>query len=206
MSPGLPEPAATAPAFLQCIVELARAETNPVLLLLEGVTRLERERRYPEGGLSLMDGHWRCFYHCHAAPEKPEEEHGHFHFFAACETEDAPAWTHVAALSMDHEGQPLRWFTVNRWVTDGPWVAAPALRALLQWPDMGGEIALLQRWLSLVVRFYAPAISHLLEQRDRMLTEIKPEAAQRTILEDRQIYLLSARPVDVQADLVAALA
>lgn len=202
----VPAAAEVAPAFFRCIDALAQQHTNPVLLLLEGIDRLESQRRYPEGGLSLMDDRWRCFYHCHDAPQRPPEEHGHFHFFAACEAPGGSrSWSHVAALSMDGEGQPLAWLTLNRWVTDGPWLAAETLAGLLNWPTVRDETPLLQRWLALAAQFYAELILELLTCRDRNLMEIKASAPQADILEDRSVYQLSARRVDLRADLTTAL-
>jgi len=204
-SPALPEVSEAALGLLHCIEALAQEQTNPVLLLLRDVARLEAGRRYPQESLLLMGDRWRCFYHCHDSPAKSPEEHGHFHFFAACGDGTVRRWTHVAALSMDQQGQPLCWFTVNRWVTDGPWVAAQALGGLLHWQQVGEKIPLLQRWLSLAAQFYAGTILDLLSQRDHKLMEIKPASPQADILEDRKIYLLSRQQIDLRADLTATL-
>ncbi|NIR60961.1 MAG: hypothetical protein GWO02_16345 [Gammaproteobacteria bacterium] len=187
-------------AVLECVRAMGARRSNAVLELLAGHEPVQR-RRYPEGGLRL-GGAWRAYYHCHPAPRRPPAEHGHFHVFAALP--GGQAWTHVAGLSMDRLGQPLRWFAVNRWVTGGVWVAAPALAAMvarLPVPDAG----LVERWLAALLVMHRRALAGLLRARDRRLTEVNVGLAGGDIFESREVYELAERPIDLTTSLERVL-
>ena len=183
--------------LLAILQEMAAQKTNAVLELLSNIDHLETERPYPETGLLFAADRWRAFYHCHEATSMHPKEHGHFHIFTAVGNQ---AWAHVAGLSIDAEGQPLQWFTVNRWVTDGPWLERDKLRSQLKTAVADiREGGLAGRWLVALLQLYHDTLTDLLIKRDE---QIQLNLKGRSLIEalnDRDIYSLATQPIDLQS-------
>lgn len=189
-------------ALFACLQEMAADSSNPVLLTLAGVERLERGRRYPDAGMDFAGRRWRAFYHCHDSGPTATGEHGHFHIFT---TAGKQGWAHVAGLSIDALGQPLQWFAVNRWVTDGPWLEAGDLPQQLAAATDCAADPLVGRWLQALLQLDQAGLAELLARRD---TELQRHTAGRDIAEvhaDRTLYSLATRRVDLQSLLEHAL-
>lgn len=178
---------------------MAAQQTNPVLEVLgEQVDQLRQEVKYPAEPLDFQQGSWRAFYHCHAVPDNGLEEHGHFHLFI----QHQEHWVHLAALSMDKQGQPQAWIAVNRWVTDGPWLAEPELRHALQNAEYAfKELSLLESWLLAMVQVFRLEIMQLLVERDEMLRQINKKNDESVLLDDREIYTLATHNIDLLSKL-----
>ena len=194
--------AATAAMFAEGVPLMRR--------LLPSGSELEAWANYPGGGLLCPASGSRAFYHVHPPGEREAGEHGHFHFFlprSAMDDRAAPLiappdadsaehdFVHIAALAIDASGLPLRWFTVNRWVTDEWLFPATAVSAGLgrfSLAGAGGD-ALVNRWLTAAVHVWRPVIVDLLERRDARL------AAARYDGEDRALEVLSSAPADLDA-------
>lgn len=164
--------------------------------------------RYPPHDIVNGGRRTRYFYHCHP-PEARGAEHGHFHLFVDRAAVPGPALfappdgappphaevTHLAALAIDAQGLPIRWFTVNRWVT-GEWLfPAPSLVPLLTDYDLNGPEgdALVNMFLGAIVRLSASVLADLLAERDRIIARpgFDPEA--------RSVEILSSVAVDLGA-------
>jgi len=189
--------------LLVILREMAAQKTNAVLGVLGNIAHLETEQPYPESGLRFAGDQWRAFYHCHESASMHPNEHGHFHIFTAIGNQ---AWAHVAGLSIDIEGQPLQWFAVNRWVTDGPWLERDRLLAQLGSARADtGEEGLPGRWLVAMLQLYHDSLTGLLTERD---TQIQLELKGRSLIEtldDRDIYTLATQSVDLQSMLEKTL-
>lgn len=227
-----------AQALLATLQAFAAAQTNAVLAVLDDPARIVAERKYPAGSLWFGGGLWRAYYHCHApvgtrsdthsTPAAQAGEHGHFHLFrrlpparygrrdadpfaeeTGCPTQDtAPQWSHLAALAMDHQGLPLRWFAVNHWVSGGVWLSAPQWEAVLAMPGKAGEApdtpqALTGAWLFAMLGLYRDTLVELLHARDAFLQALPP--TQSSWLEGHHYYELASRPVQLLDTLHAAL-
>jgi hypothetical protein len=179
-----------------CLQEFAAQRTNAVLLTLADVDRLESDRRYPESGLTFADNRWRAFYHCHEADSQHPHEHGHFHIFSDTGKQ---AWAHVAGLSIDVSGQPLQWFAVNRWVTDGPWLERAEFLHRLDATSDHEVAPLTGRWLFALLQLYRSNLSDLLTQRDAQIQLHAKNRGRAAVLEDPAIYTLAAQPVELQS-------
>ena len=188
----MPDPQQTAAKHLyHVIVEMARMETNPVLEVLgEGVLP-EQGVKYPEQKLAFGRDDLLAYYHSHPEPWLRPDEHGHFHLFTRNCKEHKPGWAHIAALSMDSEGQPRQWIVTNHWVTGGDWPDASVLHACLQRVMMidSGHVSLLEAWLYYILKIYLPDMESLLRHRD--------EAASEAGLDNRERYDLAEMPVDL---------
>jgi hypothetical protein len=195
-------------AVVACLQEMGQARTNPVLDVLEGAGRVETNRKYPRTYLHPGGPGWRAFYHCHPAPCRSPAEHGHFHLFARVQGQGGKdeSWTHVAALSMDAMGQPLRWFAVNGWVTGGRWLSAHQLARLIEAVPVRHEGSAAERWLAAMVGVHRREIEALLNERDRSLAAIAGSRATDEVLGDRAVYELAQCPVRLLEKLNEVLA
>ena len=183
--------------LLAILQEMAAQKTNAVLALLGDVNHLESAHPYPATGLLFAENCWRAYYHCHESTPIHPKEHGHFHLFTAIGHQD---WAHVAGLSIDKQGQPLQWFTVNRWVTDGPWLERDGLLAQLKMAaedDEQGDLA--GRWLAALLQLYRDTLCCLLARRDAQLRLRRNGRSQVETLDDRDIYTLATQSIDLQS-------
>jgi hypothetical protein len=183
--------------LLAILQEMAAQKTNVVLELLGNIGHLKTGRSYPENGLLFSADRWRAFYHCHEATSMHQKEHGHFHIFTAIGNQ---AWAHVAGLSIDAEGQPLQWFTVNRWVTDGPWLERDRLLSQLKTAAAdSGEESLAGRWLVALLQLYHGTLTGLLIKRDEQIQLRLKGRSKIEALDDRDIYTLATQSIDLQS-------
>lgn len=184
---------------LTLLQEMANRKTNAVLQVLADVEQVELERRYPESGLLFADKRWRAFYHCHEATSMHPDEHGHFHLFSDLGDE---SWAHVAGLSIDANGQPLQWFMVNRWVTDGVWLQQGGffqqLALVLKNDESDGLVA---NWLISLLQLYRATLFDLLEKRNTAIESHLKGRSRLEVFEDRDIYTLATQPINLQATL-----
>ena len=181
--------------------------------LMRRVVSADQEIRlwshYPENDVVNGDLGCRYFYHCHPEEEREFGEHGHFHIFlgkAAMAKSHAPLIpapktkakradvVHIAALSVDTNGLPVRWFTVNRWVTDEWLYPAPDIIGLLPQFNLAGSNGdpLVNDWITAMVQLSRPHIAALLTQRDTELALRDPSG------EDRAAEILSLSTIDLE--------
>lgn len=176
------------------LLAMGEAGRNPVLEVIPAGAAPEAQRHYPDPYLEFVQGALRTYYHCHTQPTRIEGEHGHFHLFIQS---GHGHWTHLAALSMDSQGQARAWFTTNRWVTDEAWLGCEVLK-LMPLPEPGDEpLPPLQKWLLGMLHLYHEELRSLWTARDEYLMRIMANAEQADILEDRNHYVLSQIPIDL---------
>lgn len=155
--------------------------------------RHERWSHYPKGDRIDYDSGAQYFYHCHRE-NYDSTEHGHFHCFIRYEhipklIKPAPLsdWdlfidnpmTHVVAIGMNQLGQPIRLFTVNRWVTSEIWYRAQHMPKILKRFKMNktddSYWQVLDKWVEGMIHLYAPQIAWLHQDRDRKIALYKQE-------------------------------
>lgn len=187
---------------------------------LQGAARHQRMAHYPKGDrIDAVTGA-QYFYHAHRE-DFGTEEHGHFHCFLRCHavparlrplplpppTEKADAaMTHLVAIAMDRHGQPIRLFTVNRWVTHDIWYAARHHPLLLKrfgfdlsGSGSSGDVywGVLDRWVTGMLQLFAPEIAWLAVARDRAIAAWQREHGGADPYEARQLEELSSLPIDL---------
>jgi len=157
----------------------------------------------------------RWFYHAHPPEERGPGEHGHFHLFLdrsafadagaplAGPADDGAARAdvvHVIGVAVDPVGLPVRFFTVNRWVTDERLYPADAIRARLTSFELRHAPGdpLVNAWLTALVAVFADEIGMALAARDAALAQAGD------CFEDRGLELLST--VDIDLDRAVELA
>jgi len=109
---------------------------------------------------------------------------------------------HIAAIAIDSGGQPTRIFTTNRWVTGESWYRADDVIGLLDRFRVDGDhpSALLNNWLTSLVRLFQPEIAALLRKRDKAILE-RRWRWRSNVLEDPRLEIPSSVDVDLEARL-----
>lgn len=185
-------------AAVEIPLRYARRGLGMAQLAQAGAARFEPWRHYPRG--DARDGlhGTQFYYHAHGSRRTLAAEHGHFHLFVR---PDAGGFHHLAALSLDALGRPLRWFTTNRWVTGEQYRDAAALAPLLDAFTLRctGRLAPLAAWLQALVHLYRPQLGLLLRRRDAMLARHVGGRDLDSVLEDRRLDVLSQTRIDLPA-------
>lgn len=160
---------------------------------LAGARHFVELAHYPRQDVRDAQAHTGFFYHAHRRDDP--SEHGHFHLFAYPPQQP---FFHLLALSMDHRGQALQWFTTNQWVTGGDWANADDLIATLHTFQVQthGRLAPIARWLTGMVRLFLPDLIELIRQRDQAIADQAPHDLS-SVLNDRQRDVLSTCSADV---------
>lgn len=161
----------------------------------------------------VVNGRHSCryFYHAHPPDEREDDEHGHFHLFIGKdaladvieplrsppplgEGEKRADVVHLAALAMSYEGLPLRWFAVNRWVTDEWLYPADTLIPHLHEFDVRGDDGdpLVNDWLTSIFQLSIDDIGPLLAERDQVL------GCKDLTGEDRNLEIVATRDIDLE--------
>lgn len=198
---------------LEALRLMGKAGTNPVAQVLKHQGDFIVFDHYPKGDIYDDDSASQYYYHAHRAHTG---EHGHFHTFIRAKglpahMEPAPydgsaerplgdeAICHLVAVSMDRSGLPVALFTTNRWVTGETFYGAmDVIRAL---PRFGVEhvdpCLATNRWISALLRLFAPQIEGLLRCRDATIAEWQTKHPERDVFEDRDLEVTSHIAVDI---------
>lgn len=189
-----------AESLATCLLEMAAAETNPVLQVINPELPLQENKKYPANLLPFNQTGWKAYYHCHpahrAGNHRFKGEHGHFHLFV--QTHNKPeTWSHLAALAMDPMGQPLGWFTVNHWVTGEAWEPAENLITFIKSIPYNKQTGLVERWLLSILALSHDKVKNILLERDEILKQQQLKTKIEDVKQDRGIYLLSEISVDL---------
>ena len=215
MSPQVPAPRwptvaqqrAAAQTALAVQLRYAQAGVSLAQAALGGAREFVELRHYPAHDATDPATGTEFYYHAHGSSRRPAQEHGHFHLFkrftpealanlppAVClpgeSAQAQPGFVHIAALSLDARGLPLRWFTTNRWVTGERWLPAQAVIDCLPGlrPRARGRLAPVGEWLNAVLQLHAQPLAALIRRRDRL---VQPHQ-----FEDRRVDVLSQCRVD----------
>lgn len=192
--PGTASLHASAQTALAVPLRYAQAGTSLAHAALAGARHFEVLRHYPERDVVDTAAGTRFYYHAHRLNDP---EHGHFHLFV--HGHRPGEFMHLAALSLDVNGQPVRWFTTNRWVTGEHWrPAVQLLPALRRWRvQTGGRLAPVAHWLSAMVALYAQELVQLLRERDLRMAPLfqgRSRAETEAVFEDRSLDVISTCP------------
>ncbi len=191
----------------ESLTMMGAADSNPVLQVLPCPHEIVQGKKYPPGNLQFGGLGLRAYYHSHARPHVRRDEHGHFHVFIHMPDDNEVHWSHLVALSVDAQGQPQKWMTVNRWVTGSRWCLAGELdAALATLPVEPADLSPVELWLYSLLCLYRPEIRGLLEKRDTRIHAMTVDKELTQVLEDRRIYTLSEAGTDLLEDLAPLFA
>lgn len=182
------EPIDAAAVVIDTIVQMA-GEARPLMQRVLPDADVHWWSHYPDDDARDEKTRSRWYYHVHPPGTRDPAEHGHFHLFlhrtqldiaarplaAPAEGEAAPAHvTHIAGLSVDHDGVPRGWFATNRWVTDEFLYPAETVIAHLDRynVDNTSEDHHVNRLLTAMVALYRVELAELLRARDAGLAKL----------------------------------
>ena len=148
-------------------------------------------QHYPKGDRidKLYGGQY--FYHCHRE-NQDTAEHGHFHCYlrqsgipkhiprkTGLKWRADNSMTHLIAIGMDLFGQPIRLFTVNRWVSDETWFDAKHAPHLIKRFKLSltnpSPWQIIDCWVQGMVHLFMPQIIWLLQARDHQMAAFQHE-------------------------------
>lgn len=215
----LPSRQRIARALVRTVSAMAR-DGRPLMARILPPDEVAAWDHYPDDDARDPASGCRYYYHVHEPGDRPDDEHGHFHLFLPrClfvaltpmavppdDDPERPELVHLAGLSIDHQGLPLRWFATNRHVTDeymypGLLVARRLPRFRLS--GTGGD-PLVDRFLTQMVHLYRDDLTGLLVQRDATLLALGARRAGRKPFE-RGHDVLAARAIDLDSAIESLL-
>ena len=216
--------AQAAEVVVDCHRVLAKSGENMVSELLRGIETFYEWDHYPDGDIYDHETHSQYYYHAHPKEERPGE-HGHFHTFlrpkgmpkglkpAKIPEYEAPEdpddnLSHLAAVSMDDHGVPIKLFTVNRWVSADVWYRAEDVITMLDHFDM--DLAhpswVLNQWITGMIHLFRPQIEALLIERDRIFAAWQAEHPDTNAFKDEDLEVLSTLDISVDDQVRAVTA
>lgn len=138
----------------------------------------------------------RFYYHAHPSHQRSSDEHGHVHVFQHLGEKD---FVHVVGISLNHRSEPIRLFTTNQWVTAERLRSAAELGPLIDGFEVKvrGCHAPLARWVTAMVRLFAPQIHRLVLRRDEMLQRRAERVDRAALLEDRRLDVISQQRISL---------
>jgi len=171
----------------------AQAGTSLAQAALAGAKTCVELQHYPAKDVADAVTDNRFYYHAHASHRSSLEEHGHFHLFHYGQSGKSEDFFHIAGLSIDAYGSPLRWFTTNRWVTGERLRQANQIeRILLDFRiQVRGRLSPIAAWLSAMVRLFSSDIAKILHARDAILKQRLAHSRRAIVLEDRALDIVS---------------
>ncbi len=175
-----------------------------------------RFNHYPKGDRIDYKTGGQYFYHCHRE-NKDMDEHGHFHCYlrqkfipkhikprplADWDKHIDSPMAHLIAIGMNRLGQPIRLFTVNRWVTSETWYDAKHAPNFIKRFKMtlcdDPYWQPLDQWVEGMLHLFAPQITWLHQERDARMAQHANDYPNENIYEYRDIDELSEIPIDLQ--------
>ena len=186
---------------------------------------LEKKRRhqfmdhYPKGDRIDYETGAQYFYHCHRE-DYETTEHGHFHCFlrykhipSTIKPTPLPDWdknidnpmTHIVAIAMNCYGQPIRLFSVNRWISFEVWYDAKHTSRFIKQYKMTKQDSpywqVLDKWVEGMMHLFAPQIQWVNNARDLAIEQGKLLYPDTNLYEAHQMEELSAIPIDLQSQI-----
>ncbi len=183
---------------------------------LQKKRRHERMSHYPKGDRIDHSTGSQYFYHCHRENYESNEQ-GHFHCFMRykyipkrIKPTALPDWdkyidnpmTHIVAIGMNRFGQPIRLFTVNRWVTSEILYDAVHTSYFLKRYKMtlidDPYWQVLDKWVEGMLHLFSPQILWLHQEREKRVQELQSLNPESNPYSDYDLEELSEIPIDMK--------
>ena len=182
---------------------------------LQNKDQHESMSHYPKGDRIDHQTGSQYFYHCHRENFN-STEHGHFHCFLRykhipkhIKPTQLTDWdkhidnpmTHLVAISMNNLGQPIRLFTVNRWISSEIWYDAKHAPNFINRFNLtltdDPYWQILDQWVDAALHLFAPQISWLYTQRDAAIRAHQHDNLEDNVYENESIEELSSIAIDL---------
>lgn len=194
---------------------------NVVGELLRDSASFYEWNHYPEGDVFDPRSNAQYYYHAHPKDDR-SGEHGHFHTFlrpkgmppgiepAPVPNYQAPegendALSHLVAVSCDKQGDPIKLFTTNRWVTGEVWYKAVDVIRMLDYfqidhvrPSWAVNI-----WITNMLILFRPQIRALIVERDIVVDNWAAENNSADVYEDRELEVTAECTISVEGQIAA---
>lgn len=176
----------------------------------------ERMSHYPKGDRIDHSTGSQYFYHCHRENYE-SSEHGHFHCFMRYKhipkrIKPTPLsdWdkyidnpmTHLVAIGMNQLGQPIRLFTVNRWVTSEILYDAAHTDYFLKRYKMtlldDPYWQVLDQWVEGMLHLFSPQILWLHHEREKRIHELQSLNPSSNPYLDYELEEITEIPIDIK--------
>jgi hypothetical protein len=177
------------------------------LAALAGARRFEEWQHYPKEDALDRVHRTGFYYHAHAKAERAPREHGHFHVFAR----SSAGFHHLAGISLNETGWPMRLFVTNQWVTGEDWLNTDHILPLLQnfSCSVHGRLAPVARWITAMIYLYQEDVLRLHREKDAWLDQQQGtgKTLERTTLScqdafsDKAHHVLAQVAIDLAQDL-----
>jgi hypothetical protein len=223
---------AAAAVIVECRRRVAASRTGILGEVAADQAGFADWRHYPTGEVYDPQTHAQYFYHVHPSARRVGREHGHFHTFLRVEgmppgvaplvlpeiavaagasppPQGAPLKhgardevSHLVAIALDAQGEPVRLFTTNRWVTGETWYRADDVVRMLDCFTLGapGRATVLNRWIDAMIGLFRPQISALLRARDATVMAWH-QRRRSNVFEDTRLEITSSLDIDVDDQL-----
>lgn len=110
--------------------------------------------------------------------------------------------THLVAIGMNQFGQPIRLFTVNRWVTSEIWYGSEHTARLLKRYKMtlinDPYWQVLDKWVEGILHIFTPQILWLHQERDKKILQHQVNSSAENAYMDYDLEELSEIPIDLK--------
>lgn len=196
---------------------------NIVHYTLEKKDKHLHMQHYPKGDRIDKKTGAQYFYHCHRE-NFDQFEHGHFHCFMRypqipkrIKPTPLKDWdkyidnpmTHLVAISMSQFGDPIRLFTVNRWISSEIWYDSKHIHrnlSLFKMSLMDNPYwQVLDHWIESILNLFSPQIIWLHQQRDQRIEQLqtkwKASNEATSVYEDPNIEELSSIWIDMKTQI-----
>ena len=174
-----------------------------------------RLSHYPKGDRIDRASGAQYFYHCHRENFE-STEHGHFHCFIRykhipkyVKPAQIVDWdkhidnpmTHIVAIAMNNLGQPIRLFTVNRWISCEIWYDARHANKLINLYQFSltddPYWQVLDQWVNAMIHLFAPQIAWLYTERDSAVFAHQQANPGESVYENEAFEELSSINIDL---------
>ena len=198
-------------------------ERRPLLSRVLPESGAQKWAHYPAKDARDTRCRSRWYFHAHSNPSHDHQTQesaavGHFHLFLhrtqLPQDIEPKVWppqrehckahvAHIAALSVDREGKPLSWFSVNRFVTNE--FLYPATSMIDHLPDFNvehtQEDGLVNRFLTAMVALFRDEVTELLIERDAIQSELETRFGADAYEKPSGVEVLARKTINLEAKL-----
>lgn len=192
---------------------LKKVKSNVVADVVKNMDEFFIKDRYPKNQCNDFDSHSSYYYHSH----RPGE-HGHFHIFYSDEEkikkyepivlwDEIDPYTHIVAISMHPDGEPISLFLPNQWVTSDDWYSTEDTLEMASHFEIGHPYPSWpsNQWVNQMLKCFRPQLKYLYQEREKVLAS--SDVPIQKLVENRKVNEMSSIPISMtdQMDMIDTL-